>query len=132
MPRPALQPIPGFLLAAALLAGCGGSGQNPSFETGGPIGRTKAIGDAAARGDQNAIPDLIESLWSADPAERMLAIRALESMTGETLGYGFSDPEPKRTAAADRWVSWWRAESSDPNWGVTQPSPRSRGAMRGR
>lgn len=110
-----------LVVASGLLVGCGGSGQDPSFETGGPIGRTKAIGDAAASRDPGAIPDLIESLWSEDPAERMLAIRALESMTGETLGYGFADSEQKRTEAADRWVSWWRADRARSAPGATPP-----------
>lgn len=111
-----------LLVALGLLAGCGGSGQDPSFESGGPIGRTKAIGDAAAARDSGAIPDLIDSLWSDDPAERMLAIRALESMTGQTLGYGFADPEQKRTEAADRWVSWWRDERARTAPGVVPPA----------
>jgi hypothetical protein len=45
-------------------------------------------------------------LESDDPLERMMAIRALELMTGETHGYDYAAPEWDRRAAVDRWVEW--------------------------
>lgn len=49
-------------------------------------------------------------LDSHDPAVRLMAINGLERLTGQTLGYAYSDPEPKRTIAIDRWVRWAKGE----------------------
>lgn len=46
---------------------------------------------------------LVVLLDSADPAVRLLAIRALEERTGETLGYHFADPPEIRSEAVERW-----------------------------
>ncbi len=45
-------------------------------------------------------------LESDDPAERMLAIRALERITDQTLGYHHEDPEWKRVESVNRWEHW--------------------------
>lgn len=69
-----------------------------------------ALGAAARAGDRGRIPDLIVMLDSSDPAQRMLAIRTLERMTGQTLGYDHAAPEPERAQAIDRWVKWEAAQ----------------------
>jgi hypothetical protein len=42
-------------------------------------------------------------LGSTDPAERMLAINALEHREGTTLGYKHSAPQWERLEAIQRW-----------------------------
>jgi len=79
------------------------------FDSIDPQSRTAAILRAAERGDRSAIPDLIQRLDAADPAERMLAIRTLERLTNRTRGYRHSDPAPIREEAIERWVLWWRS-----------------------
>lgn len=66
--------------------------------------RLDAIRDAVARSDRSALPDLVTLLDSDDPATRLLAIRALENLTGDTLGYDYAAPASERRPAVERWV----------------------------
>ena len=50
--------------------------------------------------------ELVEQLSSNDPAARLLAIRSLERLTGETFGYEHAGPEWARREAIGRWVSY--------------------------
>jgi hypothetical protein len=43
-------------------------------------------------------------LDSDDPATRLLAINALERITGDRLGFDYAAPEAQRQAAISRWV----------------------------
>ena len=87
-----------------------GGGCMPSttrgFDSPDPTSRLAAISDAGARGDREAIPQLIEQLESSDPGARLLAIRSLERITGETLGYHHADPWWERAPAVRRWRRW--------------------------
>jgi hypothetical protein len=76
-----------------------------------PQGRTIALSRISESPTERDIPVLIESLTSADPAQRMVAIRTLERMTGETLGYRHYDPEWIRRDAVARWRAWWLERS---------------------
>lgn len=76
------------------------------FDSPEPAARMEAAVSAAAEGDTSAIPDLIELLDSDDPATRLVAIRSLERLTGQTLGYDYAGPEAERAAAVERWVEW--------------------------
>ncbi len=66
----------------------------------------QAAVDAAARNDRSAIPNIISLLDSDDPATRMVAIRSLERLTGQTLGYDHAAPESQRVQSIQRWVDW--------------------------
>lgn len=66
--------------------------------------------DAAERRDPGAIPDLIECLGSDDPAVRLAAIRALERITGQTLGYEHAAAEWRRREMVDVWLVWLAQE----------------------
>jgi len=76
------------------------------FDSPDPISRLSAISDAGSTRDERAIPDLVEQLESADPGARLLAIRSLERITGQTLGYHHADPWWARAAAVRRWRRW--------------------------
>lgn len=76
------------------------------FNSPDPTRRLNAIVRAADERDSGAIPDLIVQLESSDPAARLLAIRTLESLTGETLGYDPVSPDWQRAEAVDRWEVW--------------------------
>ena len=67
--------------------------------------------DAAREGDLSAIPDLIGLLDSDDSLVRMVAIRSLERLTGQTLGYDHAVSEWRRDEAVERWVAWASAQS---------------------
>ena len=94
--------------ASGVGAGCR-PGQVPGFDSPQPAARVEAILDAAERGDRSALPDLIAMLDSDDPLARMLAIRTLEDMTGQTLGFEHDAPEFERSEAVGRWVEWYAA-----------------------
>jgi hypothetical protein len=57
------------------------------------------------------IPSLIELLESDDPAVRMVAIMALEELTGTSLGYRHFDPPWMREQYVDRWVRAWEDDA---------------------
>jgi len=63
-----------------------------------------AIEKAARNLDRSSTPRIVEQLDSDDPAVRMLAITALQLLTGETYDYRHYDPVYLRRAAIKRWV----------------------------
>ncbi|QOJ01478.1 MAG: hypothetical protein HRU70_13685 [Phycisphaeraceae bacterium] len=78
-----------------------------------PQKRFEAISAAAARGDRSAVPGLVRRLDSDDPAERLLAINALERITGERLGYDHAAPKAERSKAVERWARWASGDGGD-------------------
>lgn len=91
-------------LALLVLGGC--APRPVSFDSPDPSGRIDAIARANRVQDRSAIPQLIRLLDADDPVIRLAAIRTLESMTGETLGYRHTDPQWRRDEATARWVQW--------------------------
>jgi HEAT repeat protein len=89
-------------IAILLLAGCGPT-IRPDFNSPEPAARNAAIVQAAARRDAAAIPSLVRLLASDDPGTRLLAITALERLTGRTNGFAAGAPESERTEAIERW-----------------------------
>jgi hypothetical protein len=102
-------------LALGVLTACR-SRITPSFDSPEPAARTAAVVRAAAEGDRGAIPNLVRMLESDDPATRVLAITALEGMTGDRLGYEPSAGELERGGAIRRWREYVSA-------GATAPGP---------
>ena len=85
----------------------------PDFHSAEPAARNAAIVESAANSRRNSIPDLITQLECDDPTTRLLAIRTLEQLTGQTLGYDYADPEVKREKAVRSWVEWWKRQGAD-------------------
>ncbi|MCC6581120.1 MAG: HEAT repeat domain-containing protein [Phycisphaeraceae bacterium] len=73
-----------------------------------PADRLYAIRQAGDTKDLRAIPDLIPLLSSSDPGERMLAIAALERITGERLGYNPYASPAERDKALAAWEQAYR------------------------
>lgn len=99
------------LLASFALAGCFHTAK-PDFRSAEPAARNAAIVDAAANSRNESVPDLILQLRSDDPVTRMLAIRTLEQLTGQTHGYNYADTEVMREKAIRVWVEWWRTQAT--------------------
>lgn len=97
---------PAFLVSV-FVAGCRGPALEPGFASVDPQERTVALLDSTRRDDRASIPDLIALLDSGDPAERMLAERALRRLTGLDFGYRHYDAPLRRAAAVDAWRRWW-------------------------
>ncbi len=90
-----------MLAAMALAAGCGPRAREGGFDSPNPAARLYAIQQAAATHDRTAIPQLVEQLDSDDDAIRLWSIKALETLTGERLGYNpYASPEARRPAIA--------------------------------
>ena len=98
---------------AGILTSCAGPGLEAGFDAPDPAARLHATVQAAAENDTTKLPQIVEQLDSDDPAVRMLAIYALERMTGEMLGYNFAAPESERRAAVEAWRRKVAAASND-------------------
>ncbi len=88
-----------------LLCSCGPASIQGGFDSVSPAARTLAIKKAVHAHDLHAVPKIVEQLDADDPVIRMLAIDALERLTGETYGFHHYDPPDKRHAAIQRWVT---------------------------
>ena len=73
------------------------------FDSPEPAARMDAIVEAARQNNRGAVPRIVPLLESDDPATRLLAIRTLEQLEGETLGYDYAASESAREAAVTRW-----------------------------
>ncbi len=69
-----------------------------------PAAKLSAIVHAGQTRDRTAIPDLVEQLESDDDAVRMLAINALERITGTRMGYNPYTTAEKRRPAVEKWI----------------------------
>lgn len=106
-------------LGGALGLALFGAGCSPKLDEGfdspDPITRGPAIVAAARDRDRSKLADLVRALDSNDAAERMLAIGALEQLTGQTLGYRAYDDPVVRDAATERWRRWLEAQGEGRN-----------------
>lgn len=75
----------------------------PGFDSPSGTKRLEAAVEAAERSDTTEIPALINQLGSDDAAARLVAIRSLERITGETFGYDHAAPAAERAQAIERW-----------------------------
>jgi HEAT repeat protein len=89
---------------AAVLGACAPPASRGGFDSPDPASRLYAIERAMKHGDRAAVPRIVEQLDSDDPAVRLLAIAALEQLTGETRGYRYDDPPWMREEAVRRWT----------------------------
>lgn len=96
------------VLAALIASGgaCSAPARQADFASIDPSERSAAAAQAASARDASAVPDLIAMLESSDPAARMVAIAALERITGERLGFDPAGSRPDRQAAVRRWVRY--------------------------
>ncbi|MCC7145997.1 MAG: HEAT repeat domain-containing protein [Phycisphaeraceae bacterium] len=94
-----------------------------TFDSENPASRIYAIHRAGNQRDASAIPKLVESLDHDDPAVRMMAILALERITGQRLGYDPYAPEPDRRLAVDRWAQAVRAQRWSIQTATGEPKP---------
>lgn len=100
-----------------MLLGVGCAPVPVGFDAPSETRRQDAIIQAAANNDRSpaTMRGLIQQLDSPDPATRMLAIRTLERLTGQTLGYDHGQPPWKREQAVQAWVDWYHAEYDAPS-----------------
>ncbi len=86
--------------------GCTAAEPRPDFDAALPASRIAAIELALRSRDTSRTPQIVEQLDSDDRAVRLLAISALEILTGRTYGYHYDDPPSLREQAIKRWVTY--------------------------
>lgn len=89
------------------------SSRKGGFESDNPATLLYAIQEAGESGDRSKLPRLVESLENDDPAVRMMAMVALENITGERLGYRPYASSVKRAPAVARWQDVIRQGATD-------------------
>src|SRR5687767_7489086 len=77
----------GVVLAVALGSGCSAPPREPDLADPDPALKIPAMKRVVKAGDRKAVAQLVKDLDSDDPAVRFYAIRTLEGLTGDRLGY---------------------------------------------
>lgn len=112
-----IRPDPTCLLVLAVLllvpASCAPPAEYGGFDSPHPSAEIFASRRAAVEMDRapENISSLIALLESDDPAVRLVAIMALERLTGTTMGYRHYDPAPARQVGVNRWIEAWHTNS---------------------
>jgi hypothetical protein len=112
--RVALRALALAACAPLALAACAPSATEGGFKNPSPGAQVYAIESAVREERKQQIPEIVECLRSDDDLVRMMAIGALERMTGQTLGYDFTDPLPLRLQGYRRWKEWVVAQRLNP------------------
>ncbi len=96
-----------FMCGVVLLVGaCAAPPPRNDFSTPDTASRIESIETAARVDDASNMRRIVEQLDSDEPAVRLKAISALESLTGVTNGYHYDDPPSMRRYAIERWVAY--------------------------
>jgi hypothetical protein len=92
-------------LTVTMLAfnGCAPPASQGTLDSDNPAAKLYAVRKAGEAGDKSAIPKLVEALDNDDPAVRMMAIHALEKITGERLGFNPYGSVNERRECVDAW-----------------------------
>lgn len=120
-----------WMRLAAVLCGCALSAAcmpraAASFESAEPAARNAAIVQAARQGDKQSIPALVRMLSSDDPATRVLAIRTLEKLTGQTHGFDASASDESRARGIEQWQAWLAQQSANDTGSISRGQAHDR------
>ncbi len=110
-----------FITVAPLLTACAPPASEGGLNSDNPASHLYAIRAAGERHDRAALPALVESLDSDDPAIRMMAISALERITGTRRGYDPYASAAQRQPAVEEWVKSVRTSGISP--GISPGNP---------
>ena len=109
-----IRPITSLALAVitlALIAGCDAPPIKPSLTDPDPSVKIPAIKLAVQNNDRSAIPVLIKSLESDDPAIRFYANDALRKLTRQDFGFLYYADDEVRRPAVKRWQAWLASDT---------------------
>ncbi|KPK83592.1 MAG: hypothetical protein AMJ81_07860 [Phycisphaerae bacterium SM23_33] len=99
---------------AGLAVGCTAGGTHrslaPGLQSEDASERIRASVQAGSQHDVRAVPLLVERLEDNSADARLFAIRALEKITGQTLGYRYYAPPEQRAEAVGRWREWVKTQ----------------------
>lgn len=96
--------VAALALTAGMCVACGQPSMTGGFDAPNPAAKMHATVEAVRTGDRGAVVHIVELLDHDDPAVRLLAITALERLTGRTMGYEYDAPRHERDEAVRRWV----------------------------
>jgi len=96
--------------AAGMCCSACATSVRPSLNSPDPQARIVAVVQAGERGDQEAVPLLVDLLEDGDGAVRMYAIIALEKITGTRRGYDYAGTSLRRAVAVRAWREWLTEE----------------------
>lgn len=101
-----------LVLLMLALAGCGPKASDGGFDSDNPAAKLYAIRQAGESKDLSNVTHLVELLDHDDPAVRMMAIKALDELTGERMGYNpYHSPQARHEA-----IERWEASVRDGRW----------------
>lgn len=86
-----------------VVTGCAPPASRGTLDSDNPAAKLYAIRRAGESGDKSTIPKLVEALDSDDPAVRMMAINALDRLTGGRLGFNPYGSLRERRERVDAW-----------------------------
>ncbi len=91
---------------AVVLAGCAAAPPSRlgGFDSDNPASKLYAIVRAGQAADRSKVVNLVEQLENDDPLVRMMAINALERITGTRMGFNPYAPLPDRLTATQAWA----------------------------
>jgi len=92
--------------------GCDGAGPRSvirGLQSSNPSVRIASAVRAGKAGNRRALPLLVDRLEDELVDVRLFSIRALEKITGQTLGYRHYADEAERAEAVRRWREWLKA-----------------------
>lgn len=92
------------LMSGVFLSGCAPPASQGGFGSDNPASLLYAIHRAGREGDRHAVKHLVQALEHDDPAVRMMAIHALDLLTGHRLGYNPYAPALERQKMVEKWV----------------------------
>lgn len=95
------------------MSGCAPPVSQGGFDAPDPASKIYAIEDAVRHNDRSEIQYIVEQLDSDDPAVRLVAISALQRLTGETYGYCHYAPRADREESVRRWAKECQRLGSD-------------------
>ena len=103
-----------MLTLAAAFGGCDAPPIKPVLTDDDPSVKIPAIELAVQQKDLSAIPVLIKSLDSDDPAIRFYADDGLRKLTGQDFGFVYYADEQVRQPAVARWQAWLKHSPNPP------------------
>ena len=103
------------------LIGCDAPRISPVLTDSDPSVKIPAMEIAVERHDVWAVPILIKSLESDDPAVRFYANDALRKLTGHDFGFLYYADEETRLPAVGKWQAWYASTGAPTTSATTQP-----------
>lgn len=112
-----------FATMMFVLMACAPPVSEGGFNAPDPASKIYAIEDAVRQNDRSELPYIVEQLDSDDPAVRLVAITALQRMTGKTYGYHHYAPRREREESVRRWAVECKRLATEQDAATSETTP---------